>query len=73
MKTIFIHGNANYITLGQLLKRAGVIGTGGQAKFFLKNTAVWVNGTAETRRGKKLHEGDRIKIDGAGEFLIARS
>ena len=54
-----------YITLSQLLKMAGVIGTGGEAKFYLAETAVLVNGEPEQRRGRKLRPGDLIVAPGA--------
>ena len=41
-----------YITLAQLLKMAGVIGTGGEAKYYLAETPVMVYGEAEQRRGR---------------------
>ena len=49
-----------YITLGQLLKLAGVIGSGGEAKSYLAAHVVQVNGEPEQRRGRKLREGDLI-------------
>lgn len=49
-----------HITLGQLLKMAGIIGTGGEAKHYLAETAVLVNGEPEERRGRKLRVGDVI-------------
>ncbi|GEO59153.1 S4 domain-containing protein YaaA [Companilactobacillus bobalius] len=51
-----------FITLGQLLKDEGVIGTGGQAKWFLKENSVLLNGSPEDRRGKKLRSGDVIVV-----------
>jgi S4 domain protein YaaA len=53
-----------YITLGQLLKFAGIIGTGGEAKHYLAETAVRVNGEPEQRRGRKLRSGDLIEAPG---------
>jgi ribosome-associated protein len=50
------------ITLGQLLKLAGVIDSGAEAKAFLRNEQVWVNGEAEARRGKKLTLGDLVRV-----------
>lgn len=58
------------ITLGQFLKNEGVIGTGGQAKWFLQDEEVLINGERETRRGKKLHDGDVIEIPSDGQFRI---
>ncbi|TGD21408.1 S4 domain-containing protein YaaA [Companilactobacillus suantsaicola] len=51
-----------FITLGQLLKDAGVISTGGQAKWFLKENSVLLNGSPEDRRGKKLRSGDVVVV-----------
>ncbi|EGL83542.1 S4 domain protein YaaA [Caldalkalibacillus thermarum TA2.A1] len=66
-----IHISTPYITLGQLLKLVGVIDTGGQAKWFLAEHDVLVNGQAENRRGRKLYPGDVIEIDGFGQVKIA--
>lgn len=62
-QTVVVHGD--HITLGQLLKIAGIIGTGGEAKFYLAETAVLVNGEPEQRRGRKLRPGDRIQAPDA--------
>ncbi|MCL1632215.1 RNA-binding S4 domain-containing protein [Sporolactobacillus sp. CPB3-1] len=70
MKTIKLYPGEPFITLGQLLKHEGLIQTGGEAKHYLANTKVWVNSELENRRGKKLHEGDRIKIGDSFEFII---
>jgi len=67
---VVVHGD--HITLGQLLKVAGIIGTGGEAKFYLSETAVIVNGEPEQRRGRKLRPGDRIQApDSVPVRLIA--
>jgi ribosome-associated protein len=55
------------IRLGQLLKLAGVIDSSGEAKAFLAEHAVEVNGVAEDRRGRQLHPGDEVRA--AGELL----
>nr|WP_186824462.1 S4 domain-containing protein YaaA [Staphylococcus piscifermentans] len=60
------------ITLGQFLKTEGIIESGGQAKWFLKEFDVYLNGERETRRGKKLEEGDQIDIPEVGSFVIAQ-
>ncbi|UQS82962.1 S4 domain-containing protein YaaA [Bombilactobacillus thymidiniphilus] len=60
MKTIKIA--KEYITLTQALKEIGMIGTGGQAKWYLQENEVKVNGELETRRGKKLRVGDQIEL-----------
>ena len=48
------------ITLGQFLKTEGIIESGGQAKWFLQDVEVLINGEREIRRGKKLANQDRI-------------
>jgi ribosome-associated protein len=52
------------IRLGQLLKLAGVIGSGAEVKAFLSSEPVWVNGEKEARRGRQLHAGDTIRVAG---------
>jgi ribosome-associated protein len=59
-----------YITLAQLLKMVGVIGTGGEAKHYLAETAVLVNGQSEQRRGRKLRPGDLIVAPGAAPIRL---
>lgn len=50
------------ITLGQALKVANVVGTGGEAKVLIQAGEVRVNGEVETRRGLKLREGDLVEV-----------
>ncbi|AMB99332.1 RNA-binding protein [Aerococcus urinaehominis] len=63
--------DSDYITLSQLLKGAGVIGTGGQAKWYLSEYTVLVDGETENRRGRKLYPGSSIIIPEVGEFIIS--
>jgi len=53
-----------YITLGQFLKMNSIIQSGGEAKFYLANNPVFVNGESENRRGRKLRTGDVVVING---------
>jgi ribosome-associated protein len=50
------------ITLGQALKAANVVGTGGEAKILIQAGEVRVNGEVETRRGRKLRGGDIVEV-----------
>lgn len=68
MKNISIH--TDYITLGQFLKLADCIATGGHAKIFLQETPVRVNGEEENRRGRKLVPGDLVQVEGCGQFTV---
>jgi ribosome-associated protein len=52
------------IRLGELLKLAGVVATGGEAKHLLASEEVRVNGEPETRRGRQLHAGDEVLVGG---------
>lgn len=51
---------AEPIRLGQLLKLAGIIDSGSDAKHLLASELVLVNGQRETRRGRQLRDGDRV-------------
>ena len=55
MKEIFIY--TNFVTLGQFLKLANLIQTGGEAKEFLTNHEIFVDGELDNRRGRKLYDG----------------
>ena len=58
-----------YITVGQLLKITDYISSGGEAKYFLSNNYVIVNGEKDNRRGRKLYRGYHIIIKGK-EYII---
>ncbi len=51
------------IRLGQLLKFAGVVSDGGEAKGLLADGAVLVDGELETRRGRQVPVGSVVEID----------
>ena len=50
------------IRLGQLLKLAGLAGSGGEAKVLLAQHAVTVNDEPEERRGRQLATGDVVRV-----------
>jgi ribosome-associated protein len=50
------------IRLGQLLKLAGIVGAGGEAKALLATATVLVNGEPEARRGRQLRAGDEVRV-----------
>ena len=50
-----------FIKLGQLLKLAGLVGSGLEAKVEIINGNVKVNGNTETQRGKKIYPGDVVE------------
>ena len=56
-----------FIRLQDLLKFAGLVPTGGEAKAAIQEGLVKVNGEVCTQRGKKLYPGSTAEYDG---FLL---
>jgi ribosome-associated protein len=52
------------IRLGQLLKLAGLVDSGADAKGLLQSGAVQVNGEVDVRRGRQLRAGDVVRVGG---------
>lgn len=52
-----------FIKLGQALKAAGLVESGVEAKEVIQDGLVKVNGEVDTRRGKKLYDGDIVSFD----------
>jgi ribosome-associated protein len=59
------------IRLGQLLKLAGVVDSGGEAKSALQEGLVTVNGEVDVRRGRQLHDGDVVGFEDARLRIVA--
>ncbi len=53
-----------FIKLGQALKAAGFVESGVEAKDVIQDGLVLVNGEVDTRRGRKLYDGDIVNFDG---------
>ena len=62
MEKILIH--TEFIKLDSLLKLAGLVETGGEAKLLIQNGQVEVNGEVCTMRGKKIYPGDTVALEG---------
>ncbi|HEY9790108.1 MAG TPA: RNA-binding S4 domain-containing protein [Candidatus Obscuribacterales bacterium] len=58
----------DYITLGQLLKLAGEVNSGGEVKPYLASESPLVNGQPENRRGRKLRAGDTVILKHVGQI-----
>jgi ribosome-associated protein len=56
--------NSDFIRLDQFLKLNNLVRSGGEAKHLIQNGNVKVNGQVETRRGKKLRQGDVVEAFG---------
>lgn len=54
---------SEYIKLDQLLKFANLVESGADAKLFIQNGYVKVDGETETRRGRKLRGGEKVEIE----------
>lgn len=64
MEHIKIRQNEEFIKLGQALKAVGAVESGVEAKEVIQEGLVLVNGEIDTRRGRKLYEGDLVEFDG---------
>lgn len=53
-----------FIKLGQAMKLSGLAGSGIEAKIFIGEGRVKVNGETELRRGRKLRKGDKFEYNG---------
>jgi ribosome-associated protein len=58
------------IDLDQLLKKVGVVGSGGAVKALLEEQLVTVNGELESRRRRTLRPGDVVALHGSGSWRI---
>jgi ribosome-associated protein len=73
MRTEDVLITTDTITLGQFLKYADIVGSGGDVKWFLAEHAIFVNEEPETRRGRKLKQGDTVRIESVGTFRIVQA
>ena len=53
-----------FIKLGQAMKAAGIVSSGIDAKMLIQDGQATVNGEVETRRGRKLYDGDVFEFEG---------
>ena len=61
----------NFFKLGQAIKLAGLVESGVEAKEVIQDGLVRVNGTVDTRRGRKLVPGDEVRF-GKGSFVVQK-
>jgi ribosome-associated protein len=64
METIKLRETDDFIKLGQALKKAGLEGSGVDAKMDIQSGLVKVNGEIEEKRGRKLYDGDVFEFNG---------
>ena len=70
MRTIRLRPGDETIRLGQLLKLADAVPTGAQVKDVLLTGTVRVNGEPEERRGRQLHRGDVVSLEGGEDLRV---
>jgi ribosome-associated protein len=70
MRTIELRSGEDTIRLGQLLKLVDAVPTGAQVKDVLLSGDVRVNGDPEERRGRQLHRGDVVTVEGMEDVRI---
>lgn len=63
MQTFELEGH-DFIELNKLLKIMQLVGSGGEAKQFIDEGLVQVNGQVEKQRRKKLRKGDKVEFEG---------
>lgn len=68
MREIPIHDE--FITLGQFLKLAGFVGSGGEVKMYLAETSIRINHEHDNRRGRKVRPGDVVAVEGQEEIQV---
>ena len=64
MEKATVQIRTEFIKLQDLLKFAGAVETGGDAKLIIQEGRVSVNGEVCTMRGKKCRPGDTVELDG---------
>ncbi|GHE09695.1 RNA-binding S4 domain-containing protein [Klenkia taihuensis] len=73
VQTVELRPGEDVIRLGQLLKLVDAVPTGAQVKDVLAEGTVQVNGEPEDRRGRQLHAGDVVSIEGLGDVRVDRA
>ena len=55
--------DSEFITVGQFLKFIDLVSSGGEARIFLTENEIVINGETDNRRGRKLYRNDLICIN----------
>jgi ribosome-associated protein len=62
METCTVQLETEFVLLAAVLKLAGLVGSGGEAKQLIRDGLVHVNGAADVRRGAKIRPGDVVTL-----------
>ena len=71
MHTVDVAIRDSSIKLGQFIKLANLVETGGSAKEVIAEGKVTVNGVIDTRRGKTLRDGDVVCLGSLCSRVVA--
>lgn len=63
MEEFHLRQEDEFIKLGQVLKATGLVDSGVVAKEVIQNGEVKVNSEVDTRRGRKLYDGDLVEFE----------
>ena len=63
MEEFHLRQEDEFIKLGQVLNATGLVDSGVVAKEVIQNGEVKVNGEVDTRRGRKLYDGDLVEFE----------
>ncbi len=64
------HIYGEYIQLNQFLKKENIAMSGGDARMIIASGTVFVNGNRASEIRKKLRDGDTVRIENVGEYVI---
>ena len=70
MNTVDI--KTEHIKLAQVLKLSGIVGQGSDAKMLISEGLVTINDVIHYERGKKVYNGDIVKVKGSDESVIVK-
>ena len=71
MQEVALREGEDFIKLGQMMKKGGIVSSGLDAKFLIQDGQVQVNGQVDSRRGRKLYEGDQVTFEGR-TFVVVK-
>lgn len=64
-QTFELREGSEFINLDTLLKLMRLVGSGGEAHAVIQEGLVWVNGSVETQKRKKMRAGDKAEFNGS--------
>ena len=62
--------NTEFIKISQLLKLASLVSQGSDAKFYISNGMVKLNGNIVSERGKKVRNNDIVELKDFGSIKV---